>query len=136
MDSRRLSTLEALTTGILNEPSVKCPYSRDREMVDADYEFAYIGTEAVEKAIEEGKVVESSNYFGFPRIWTEEEDSGEKTRFGVIDLGINALPESIKKKKKYRVFLTQYRAVTEDMTFSDKGEAIEFFEELCSGTAG
>jgi len=128
-----LSTLDALAVGILDKPPIGCPYSRDREMVDADYEFVYIGTEAVEKAIEEGKVVASSNYFGFPRIW-KEEDSGEKTRFGIIDLGINAPPESI--KKKYRVFLTQYRAVTEDMTFRDKGEAIEFFEELCSGTAG
>ena len=133
MDSRRLSTLEAHAVGVLNKPPIKCPYSRDREVVDAGYEWEYIGAEAVEKAVEEGKVVESYNYYGLPRIW-REEDSGEKTRFGIIDLGINAPTGSM--KKKYRVFLVQYRDITEDMTFRDKGEAIEFFEELCSGTAG
>jgi len=133
VDERRLTTFDALVAGIMDKPLIEFPYSADREMVDADYEFEYIGAEAVKEAIERGKVVKSSNYYGIPRIW-REGDSEEKTRFGIIDLGINAPTKSM--RKRYRVFLTQYRSVTEDKTFKDKGKAIEFFEDLCSRTMG
>jgi len=133
MDIRRLTTADALTAGIMNKPEIVCPYSRDKEVVDADFEFEYIGIEVVREAVEEGKVVESLNYYGIPRIW-KEEGPGEKTRFSVIDLGVDAPTEST--EKRYRVFLTQYRSVTEDKTFKDKDKAIEFFEELCSRTLG
>lgn len=133
VDPRRLTTFDALVAGIMGKPLIDCPHSVDREILEADYEFEYIGTEAIREAIEEGKVVKSCNYFGIPRIW-KEEGPGEKTRFSVIDLGIDAPTEFT--EKRYRVFLTQYRSVTEDKTFKDRTEAIEFFEELCSKTMG
>ncbi len=133
MDPRKLTTFDAVVAGIMNKPPIEFPYPVDRETMEADYEFRYIGAEAVKEAIEEGKVVKSSNYYGVPRIW-REGDPGEKTRFGIIDLGIDIPARSM--EKRYRVFLTQYRSVTEDKTFKDKDKAIEFFEELCSKTLG
>ncbi len=110
MDGRRYSTQEALNAGILSKPTPQTDIPEDREQVGSDYEYAYIGREAVQSHIEGGAVVSASNYYGIPQIWKEGE--------------------------KYRGVLLQYRSVTADETFHNITDALDWFEETAGATSG
>lgn len=110
MDSRRLSTGNILSSDILSKPAPKTDIPEDRECIGSDYEYSYIGREAVKEHIESGKVVDASNYYGIPSVW--------------------------KEGGKYRGVLLQYRSVTENKTFDDIEDALDWFEETAGGTSG
>ncbi len=110
MDKRRFSTADIMGSGILSTPPPKTDIPQDVECVGSDYEFSYIGREAVREHIEAGKVVDASNYFGIPSLWKDGD--------------------------VFRGVLLQYRAVTEDKRFEDIEEALDWFEETASATSG
>lgn len=106
MDNRRLSTGDLLASGLINQPAPKTEIPTDREEVE------HGGDEAsVIAAIEAGKVVSASNYYGIPNVWKAAE--------GV-----------------YRGTLLQYRSVTEDPTFATAEAAAEWFIDRRESTDG
>jgi hypothetical protein len=112
MDTRRLSTADILVGGILNVRPPKTAIPDDRERVEGQGDdWAYIGNEAVVAALDAGKVVSAPNYYGIPHVWKASE--------GV-----------------YRGTLLQYRAITEDETFTSAESAAEWFEEMYYRTDG
>lgn len=110
MDERRLSTGDILNAGMLGVPAPTTEIPKDRETFHAGGD-EYVGRDAVLAALEEGKVVESPNYYGIPHIW--------KAGDGV-----------------YRGTLLQYRAVSEDPTFATAEEAEAWFSATNSATIG
>jgi len=109
MDYRRLTTAEAVMSGVMNKPPVEFPYSDEKEEADADYGDSYIGAKEVCRLLEEEKVVINCGTHGIPHIW--------------------------KQGGEYRVVLYQYRDMTECEEFCDREAAIAFFEDLCHQTA-
>lgn len=108
----RLDTGQLLALGILEKPVPQTDVPEDRESVDAldDTTWGYIGHERVTEALEDGKVVSASNYYGLPYLWKEGD--------------------------VYRGTLLQYRAVTENPTFATIDEALEWFESRYHETDG
>lgn len=110
MDPRRMDTLAAMTGGIFGKPIPTTSIPNDREDVrGAGDDWSYIGNEAVIAALEAGKLVSASNYYGIPHVW--------KATDGV-----------------YRGTLLQYRSVTDDPTFATAREAAEWFEATYHAT--
>lgn len=113
MDERRLSTGDILVSGLLNKPTPITDIPTDRETINGKGEDwgGYIGNDAVAAAIEAGKLVEASNYYGIPCAWKAES--------GV-----------------YRGCLLQYRSVTESPVFATAAQAAEWFGTTCEATEG
>jgi hypothetical protein len=112
MDNRRLSTSDILAMGIINQPTPVTDIPDDRDRVDGQGEdWAYIGNEAVIAALDAGKLVSASNYYGIPNVWKVAE--GE-----------------------YRGALLQYRNVTESPSFTTAADAEEWFADRYASTDG
>lgn len=105
MDERRMSTGECIASGILGKqlPQHDVPTDRDRVCLDDDHTDAVIA-----KLLDEGKVIESPNYYGIPVMW--------------------------KAVQSFRIILFQYREITESLTFDDLESTVKKFRELVSAT--
>jgi hypothetical protein len=79
----------------------------DREGVASDG----LSREEIVAAIEAGKIVDASNYYGIPHVWRASP--------GV-----------------YRGTLLQYCRVTENPTFATVDEAVDWFEDAARNTDG
>lgn len=113
MDPRKLDTGDVLSMGILNKPAPTTDIPKDRERVSATggADFLYIGAGAVEEAVNAGKVVHASNYYGLPYLWRDEAG-------------------------RYQGRLLQYRSVTESPSFDDVHEAAAWFSDRYHETDG
>jgi hypothetical protein len=108
MDTRRLSTGDILSMGIINKDAPKTDVPEDRERIGFDI---YDGAENdVREALERGDVVDCSEYYGIPIVWKDGEI--------------------------YRGTLLQYRAVIEAPEFSDLDSAVEWFMDTARSVAG
>lgn len=111
MDDRRLSTADVLAGGILSRPAPQTDAPTDREEFDPAPGWEFAGVDAVASALEAGKLVSASNYYGIPMAWKREDGA-------------------------YRCILLQYRSVTEDETFQSAAEAARWFEGRFHATDG
>lgn len=110
MDKRRLSTADLLYMDILSVTPPQTDIPSDREVVGG-YGDDVTDIDSVVKALESGKLVQALNYYGIPHVWKQGD--------GV-----------------YRAILMQYRAVTEDHTFTTASAAAAWFARRYAATDG
>jgi hypothetical protein len=112
MDHTRLNTAQLFVAGILNREAQQTAIPRDRETFDGhDAGYHYAGAEVVIAALEAGKLVEASNYYGIPSLWKVADG-------------------------QYRGILMQYRSVTEDERFNSAESAEAWFRDMYYATDG
>jgi hypothetical protein len=107
MDSRRLSSAGVLASGILGLPPVKLDRP-DREVFHGD---EYIEREQFVALLEQNKRLELSNHYGCISAWREDDG-------------------------RFRGVLMQYRAITEDETFDNLEDAVEWLVSTNSAMVG
>ena len=111
MDERRLSTSNILSMGMLKKEPPKTDIPENRKTISSGIgNDGWIGDGRALKVLNEGMIIETCEYYGIPRLW--------------------------KEKNKYRGVLLQYCSVSEDKTFTDINEALDWFKdvsELCMG---
>lgn len=118
MDERRLNTGDVMDLGITSLPAPKTDIPTDRDDVGVDAQGMASGDEltvsdldGMKAVLERGAVLHCSEYYGIPNVWKADDGS-------------------------YRGTLLQYRAVTEDPTFSSVDEAIAWFVETAYACVG
>jgi len=69
-----MDTMGAMMSGILSIPCPVTEIPEGRETVDGSGDDSQcLGTEAIVAALEAGKLVSASNYYGIPKVWKESD---------------------------------------------------------------
>ncbi len=108
----RMNTAGVIASGILERgvPESSLPDGREWITYGQDYDQELSDEQALAILADESKAIHACNYYGIPHLWKEGE--------------------------KYHLIVLQYRAVTEDETFTDAAEALERFKDEFNQTSG